>query len=173
MPDTTILPMAQSLLDCLEAELLLNPDPPAQVCLRAGDTVLHDADAATSTDTTCCPGLAYVRIGDAFPSSNFPTPDTEPGGKGCFPIAWAVPLIMGVVRCIPGMGEPAGPSCVDWTDVATRDANDLDALRRALCCWQSTLPRGRLWLAQVAPVQMQADCIERSLSVLVAVPRCC
>lgn len=173
MPDTTILPMAQALLACLEDQLMLNPDPPAQFCLRAGDQVLHDADALSGTDTTCCPGLAYVRIGEKFPSSSFPEPDTIPGGKGCFPIAWGVQLVAGVVRCVPGMGDPAGPDCTDWTGAATRDANDMDALTRALCCWGDTLPRGRLWLAQSIGVQMQADCIERAMSVVVAVPRCC
>lgn len=173
MPDTVVLPMAQGLLQCLEDQLLLNPNPPAQFCLRAGDQVLHDIDAGASYDTTCCPGLAYVRIGDMFPSSSFPEPDTQPA-KACFPVAWAVQLVAGVVRCVPGIGDPAGPSCTDWEGVATRDANDLDALRRALCCWaEDTLPRGRLWLAQAATVSMQADCIERSLTVLVGVPRCC
>lgn len=173
MADTVVLPMAQALLACLEDQLLANPDPPAQFCLRAGDTVLHDADAGSSTDTVCCPGLAYVRIGTKFPSSNFPEPDTVPGGKGCFPVSWAVQLTMGVIRCIPGMGEPAGPDCADWTAVAQHDADDLDALTRAVCCWAATLPRTRLWLVQDAPVQMQADCIERSMSLIVSVPRCC
>lgn len=172
-PVTPALSMAQSWLDCLQDELLLKPDPPAQFCLRAGDTVLHDADAVTGTDTVCCPGLAYVRIGDLFPSSNFPEPDTQPGGKGCFPISWAVQLTAGVIRCIPGMGDPAGPDCVDWTSAAVHDADDLDALMRSLCCWGATLPRTRLWLVQGSTVQMQADCIERSMTLIVSVPRCC
>jgi hypothetical protein len=174
--DTVILPMANSLLACLAAELALNPDPPALVCLRAGDLVIHDANAATSVDTVCCPGLAYVRIGSMFPSSNFPDPDNSPllpKGNGCFPVAWAVELVMGVVRCIPGMGDPAGPDCADWTLVATHDANDLDAMRRALCCWAPTLPKTRLWLAGASTVEMNADCIERQMSLTVSVPKCC
>lgn len=174
MADTVILPMAQALLDCLEDELALNPDPPADACLRAGDLVIHDIDGATSADKVCCPGLAYVRIGGMFPSSNFPEPDTEPGkGNGCFPVSWAVELVMGVVRCVPGMGSAAGPTCADWTLAATHDANDLDAMRKALCCWVPTLRKGRLWLAQVSTVEMTADCVERQLPLLVQIPRCC
>lgn len=174
MPDTVVLPMANALLACLQAELALNPDPPAEACLRAGDQVLHDVDAGTSTDKVCCPGLTYVRIGELYPSSVFPEPDTVPARpSGCFPIAWAVQLTMGVVRCVPGMGSTAGPTCADWTLAATHDANDLDAMRRALCCWAPTLPKTRLWLAGTSTVEMTADCIERQFPVVVAVPKCC
>ena len=174
MADTVILPAAQSLLACLAEQLALNPDPPAEACLRAGDTVLHDIDAGTGTDKVCCPGLAYVRIGRMYPSSNFPEPDTQPAKQdGCFPVMWAVELVMGVVRCVPGMGSTAGPTCADWTLAATHDANDLDAMRKALCCWQPTLRRGRLWLAQESTVEMTADCIERQLPLLLQIPKCC
>lgn len=174
MADTVIFSMATDLLACLQTALAANPDPPAEACLRAGDQVLHDVDAGTSTDKVCCPGLAYVRIGGMFPSSNFPEPDTEPGkGTGCFPVSWAVELVMGTVRCVPGMGTVAGPTCADWTLAATHDANDLDAMRKALCCWGPGLPRTRLWLAQVSTVEMTADCIERQLPLLVSIPKCC
>ena len=175
MTDSVILPMANSLLACLAAQLALNPDPPADACLRAGDLVIHDVDAATSRDKVCCPGLAYVRIGNMFPSSNFPDPDNEPSraNGGCFPVSWAVELVMGVVRCVPGMGSTAGPTCADWTLAATHDANDLDAMRKALCCWGPTLPKTRLWLAQASTVEMTADCIERQMPLTVSVPKCC
>lgn len=165
--------MANNLLTCLSEQLALNPDAPAQSCLRVGNTVLHDVDA-NGTDTTCCPGLAYVRIGAMFPSSSFPEPDSVPGaGEGCFPVKWAVELTMGVVRCVPGMGTTAGPSCEDWTLAAIHDTNDMDAMRKALCCWQQTLPRMRPWLAQTSTVEMTADCIERQMPVLVQIPKCC
>lgn len=176
MPDTVILPMADALLDCLEIELLLNPDPPANFCLRAGDEVIHDVDGQSSLDKVCCPGTAYVRIGEVFPSSDGNlSPDTTVarGQGGCFPIAWAVVLYVGVIRCIPNMGTTVGPSCADWTTAATHDANDVDAIRRALCCWAVTLPKGRLWLPGTSTVQMQADCIERMMPVTVGIPRCC
>ncbi len=175
MADTVILPLANQLLSCLDQELSLNPDPPAEICLRAGDQVLHDADALSGVDKVCCPGLGYVRINTMYPSGEFPTPDVSPGkGRGgCYPIAWAVELVMGTVRCIPNIGTTSGPTCTDWTTVATRDANDLDAMRKALCCWAQGLPAGRLWLAGTSTVAMAADCIERQLPVLVGIPRCC
>lgn len=174
MADTQILPQANALLACLAAELALNPDPPAETCLRAGDIVIHDVDGQASLDTVCCPGLAYVRIGAKFPSSTFPNPDTEAVKRNnCMPTSFAVELVMGVVRCVPGIGTPTGPDCADWTLAATHDANDLDAMSKALCCWSGQLAPGKLWLAGTSTVQMTADCIERQWPVLFSVGKCC
>lgn len=174
MADTQIIPLANALLACLCAELAENIDPPENCCLRAGQLVIADMDGNTGTDTVCCPGTAYVRIGAMYPSSDFPAPDTVAAKQGgCLPVGWSVELTMGVVRCIPGMGTVAGPTCADWTLAATHDANDLDAMRRALCCWSAGLPKTKLWLAQTSTVEMTADCIERMMPVLVNVGRCC
>lgn len=175
MADTTILPIAQALLGCLQTELELNPDPPASFCLRAGNQVIHDIDAGTSFDKTCCPGLAYVRIGAVYPSTDFPTPDTR--NDKCLSLARVAELTMGVVRCIPGMATPEGPSCADWTTAAVRDANDLDALFKATCCLTGTpefqVVRGRRWAVQSSTVLQTADCIERSMTLLIDVRKCC
>lgn len=174
MTDTQILPQANALLACLTAQLALNPDPPAESCLRAGDLVIHDVDGQTSVDKVCCPGLAYVRIGTKFPSSNFPNPDSEAVKRNnCMPTSFAVELVMGVVRCVPGLGTIEGPDCADWTLAATHDANDLDAMGKALCCWSDQLAPGKLWLAGTSTVAMTADCIERQWPVLMAVGKCC
>ena len=172
--ETTLIPMANQLLTCLCDLLDTYPNPPANCCLRTGDLTIQDVDADSALDKVCCPGLAYVRIGNMYPSSTFPLPDTEPAkGNGCFPVSWAVELTLGVVRCVPGMGSNAGPSCTDWTAAAQTDANDMEAMRKALCCWGPLLPRGRLWLAGTSTVNLTADCIERSMPVLVGLPRCC
>lgn len=171
MADSTILTAANRLLACLCAQLELNPDPPQNCCLRAGDLVLQDVDAQGGFDKTCCPGTAYVRIGAMYPSSNFPAPD-EVTVK-CYPVAWAVELVMGTIRCIPRMGDPAGPDCDDWTLVATHDANDMNAMMLAGCCWADQLPRGRLFQLGTSTPRMSADCIERVMPVVVQLPKCC
>ena len=89
------------------------------------------------------------------------------------PHRFAVQLIMGVARCVPGMGTPEGPSCADWTAAATQDADDLDAMGKALCCWAEGLKPGGLWLAQVSTVQLTADCLERQWPILMEVGKCC
>lgn len=175
MADTLLLPLANELLTCLCEQLELNPDPPAQCCLRAGPLVIHDVDAQTSVDKICCPGLAYVRIGTVYPSTDFPAPDLR--NDKCLSLARAVELTMGVVRCVPGMGRPQGPSCDDWTLAALHDANDLDAMWKATCCFKDGTEfkkvRGRRWAVQTSIVEQQGDCIERSLTMIVEVPRCC
>lgn len=174
MPDLQVLPRANDLLACLAAELALNPNPPAEACLRAGDQVIHDVDGQASLDKTCCPGLAYVRIGSKYPSSDFPNPDALPAkAKTCLPHQFAVELIMGVVRCVPGMGTPEGPDCTDWNAAATQDANDLQALTSALCCWAGQMSPGRLWIAGISTVNITADCIERQWPVTMQVGKCC
>ena len=175
MADTTILPMAQAFLDCLTTELALNPNPPANACLRAGNTVIHDVDAQASFDKVCCPGLNYVRIGTVYPSTDFPAPDIR--NDKCLSLARAVEFTAGVVRCVHGMGTAEGPTCADWTAAATADANDIDALFRAVCCFTGTpefkTMRGRRWAVQTSTVEQTADCIERLLVLTVEVRKCC
>lgn len=176
MADLVILPMANALLTCLQTQVEANPDPVAQYCLRAGPSVIHDIDAQSSTDTTCCPGLAYVRVGRIYPSSNdFPAPD--PRSDRCLSLARALELTMGVVRCVPGIGTPEGPSCADWTVAATHDADDIDAQWNAVCCWVLTdefkTLRGRRFSIVTSDVIQEGDCIERFMTILVELPKCC
>lgn len=175
MPDTLILPLANALLDCLETTAGANPDPPAEFCLRAGTLVIHDVDAQASLDKVCCPGLGYVRIGRVFPTSTFPDPDAR--SDKCLSLARGLELIVGIVRCIPGMGDPAGPTCQDWTSAAVHDANDIQALWDAVCCWKDTTAfntiRSRPFSTIDTNVVQEGDCIERFLTVLVQIGKCC
>lgn len=175
MADTTLLPLANAFLDCLTTELALNPDPPANACLQVANQVIHDVNAQISTDKVCCPGTNYVRIGQVYPSTDFPAPDTR--NDKCLSLSRAVEFTAGVIRCIPGMGTPAGPTCADWTAAAVRDANDIDALYKAVCCFTETAEfrkmRGRRWAVQTSTSEQTADCIERVLVLLIEVRKCC
>lgn len=175
MADTVVLPLANALLDCLETEVSANPNVPAEFCLRAGVTVIHDVDGNTGVDKVCCPGLGYVRVGRVYPSTEFPELDAR--NDRCLSLARVLELTVGVVRCVPGMGTPEGPDCADWTAAALNDANDLDALFKAVCCWVGTDEfkriRGRRFAIQESIVDQTADCIERSMTILVEIPKCC
>ena len=175
MADTTILPLAQALLDCLTTELALNIDPPANACLQVANQVIHDVDAGISADKVCCPGLNYVRVGSVYPSTVFPSPDQR--SDKCLSLTRAVEFTAGVIRCIPRMGTPEGPTCADWELAALHDANDIDALYKAMCCFVETPEfkqmRGRRYTIQTSTVDQTADCIERMLIVTVEIRRCC
>jgi len=175
MADTIILPLANALLTCLEAAAEANPDPPANFCLRAGGPVIHDVDAQSSADTVCCPGLGYVKVGRLYPSTSFPDPD--PRSDKCLSLTRGLTLTAGIVRCIPGIGTLEGPSCADWTAAATHDADDIDALWSAVCCWKETTVfnsiRGRRFSIVDTDVIAEGDCIERFITLVVEIPRCC
>jgi len=176
MPDTILIPLANVLLDCLETAATANPDPPANFCLRAGGPVIHDVDAAASLDTVCCPGLGYVRLGRNYPSSaEFPAPD--PRSDKCLSLARVQEFFVGIVRCVPGLGTPEGPSCADWTAAAVHDADDIQAIWAAVCCWTDTTEfkrmRSRPFSIVGTEVVQEGDCIERFMTILVQIPRCC
>lgn len=175
MADTLVLPLANALLTCLEQETELNPNPPGEFCLRAGPTVIHDVDGNTGIDKVCCPGLGYVRVGRVYPSTEFPEVDAR--NDKCLSLSRVLELTVGVVRCVPGMGSNEGPDCADWTAAAVHDADDLDALFKAVCCWTGVAEfkriRGRRFAIQESIVDQTADCIERSMTILVEIPKCC
>lgn len=175
MPDTIILPLANALLTCLETTATANPDTPAQFCLRAGGLVIHDVDAQGSLDKVCCPGLGYVRIGRNYPSSiDFPAPD--PRSDKCLSLARVQELFVGIVRCVPGMANPQGPTCEDWTAAAVHDANDIQAIWDAVCCWTGMdafrAVKSRPFSIIDSSVVQEGDCIERFMTVLVQIPKC-
>lgn len=175
MADQIILPLANALLDCLETTAGANPDPPADFCLRVGPSVIHDIDAAANLDKTCCPGLGYVRVGRVFPSTNFPDPD--PRSDKCLSLARAVEMTLGIIRCVPGLGTPEGPTCEDWTASAVHDADDIQALFAAVCCWTGTEAFKRIKVRPFSivgcDVLAEGDCIERFMTVMVQIGKCC
>lgn len=175
MHDTILLPLANALLTCLTTTATANPDPPAQFCLRAGTLVIHDINAQTSADTTCCPGLGYVRIGRVYTSTNFPEPDVR--SDKCLSLARVVELTAGIVRCVPGMGTPEGPDCADWTSTAVHDADDIQALFDAVCCWVGTdefrVMRSRPFSIIESNVVQEGNCIERFMTIMVQISKCC
>jgi hypothetical protein len=75
------------------------------------------------------------------------------------------------------MGSDAGPTCADWTSTAVHDADDNQAIWDAVCCWVETSEfkklRGRPFSIVGTDVISQGDCIERFMTILVQIPKCC
>lgn len=173
------LDMANLLLDCLQEQFVAPLDGlpvPGDFCLRAGQEIAEDIDPFIGVDK-CCVGLGWVRIGDSYPSSNFPEPD--PVTVKCFPTSYAQAYEVGILGCYPGSGEASGPSCVDHTAAAIADTQRIRVLRQVACCFGDALnanpkTRGRLWTVVGLGVQgPRGTCISRVMSVLVSVPKCC
>lgn len=165
------------ILDCLRTYYTTEhdnlPDVPVEnFCLIPGTEIAEDVDPITGSDL-CCNGLVWVRIADAYPSSNFPEPDLVT--NKCFPVQWAQRYEVGILGCFP---SPLGSlSCTQKHEVALEDAARLQALKQAMCCFGDharVKKPGRLWTVESIQVQgPRGGCISRVMSVLVQLPKCC
>jgi hypothetical protein len=83
-------------------------------------------------------------------------------------------LEVGILRCyVPG-GMPEMATCAQHTTVAVNYAEDMMRIKEAICCWERTLPKGRLFQVMgISPVGPSANCIQTTGAILVHVPRCC
>lgn len=165
--------MANLLLDCLQEQFDYPGLPtPANFCLIPGTEIAEDVDPLTGQDL-CCDGLGWVRIGEAYPSSDFPTPDQL--SNKCFPVQWAQRYEVGILGCYPS--ESSALSCKAKNELAVEDALRIKVLKLAFCCFgqnKTIQQRGRLWTVESISVQgPRGGCISRVASVLVQVPRCC
>jgi hypothetical protein len=177
--DTQVLPLAQALKDCLCAWLSVNPNPPQHCCFRVGPEVAHDAGLHTDL---CCEGIAYVSIGDLWPSvASFPEQDiVRQSNSNCYPPAWGVSLKAGIIRCAP-TGDEDPPTCPEWLDAHTQTAHDAQALRKASCCIRSFVQSSPEFLGMSVVIDRQIQgsplggCVERYFTVSIQIPNidCC
>ena len=177
--DTQVIPLAQALKDCLCAWLSVNPKPPAHCCFRVGSEVAHDAGLHTDL---CCEGIAYVSIGDLWPSvASFPEQDiVRQANSSCYPPAWGVSLKAGIIRCAP-IGDVDPPTCPEWLDAHTQVAHDAQALRKAACCIRSFVQSSPDFLGMSVVIDRQVQgsplggCVERYFTVSIQIPNidCC
>jgi hypothetical protein len=169
--------MARSLLNCLQAQFdtpIEDLAEPEHYFLQPGEQISEDIDPINGADL-CCEGAGWVRIGDTYPSSNFPAPDDTT--KGCFPTGWAQVLEIGLLGCyIPG-GEERMATDAERNQAAVEDAARLDTIKRAICCWGNALKKtnpGRLWFVQSIVVSgPRGNCLSRVGTILVGAPKCC
>ena len=174
--DPVAEPYALSLLECLRTEIAQTIDPPAQVCMRAGDQVSF---LIGRDEDECCRGLAWVRIVTVYPSGEqFPQPDEL--ASNCGPLAWGVTLEMGSARCAPTGDANHIPSCDEWSDLAAKLAADDAAMRRALkCCFKNNDPNGfddvTFLIGPSTPLPVEGGCTGITRTVIVQAPDldCC
>ena len=162
---TVALPLAQSLLACLEDSLTVNP--PAQVCLRAGEFVNPQI---STTEDECCSGLAWVRIVGTDPLILRGQEDLT---FGCFNHMRATVLEMGVVRCMPTPDADTLVSCDQWTALTAQMEADHTAMEAALCCLRELVRGGTvpaitdvaLYVGEYAPRGPDGRCLGATLTV--------
>lgn len=171
-----VFDMSQAALDCLTMAATGNPGAPGLFCMRVGLEVIHDIDMV---EDLCCTGLGYVTLGDTWISSNsFPEQDiVRQANAVCPPPAWGQTIKMGLVRCIPVMGENGSmPTCEEYTAAHIQNVYDSISLRRAACCLRTWVQTNFLGMSVVIQRQTQGaplgGCVERSVTIDIQFPNC-
>lgn len=177
--DFFVGPLMLELLACLCETSAQAANPPGICCFRVGTEIAHDAGI---NEDQCCEGIAYVALGDTYPSSgSFPEQDiVRQADAKCPPPTWAQMFKVGIIRCLPTVGDAYNPpNCVDWNAAALQNVIDAQTLRRVACCFRDfiTLNNERyLGMSVVIERQNQSTpqggCVERSMGLIAQIPNC-
>lgn len=164
--DFVIYPTMIELSACLCTEIEASGLPGTCACGPiVGDLTL---DYCGSCKDGKCSGQAWVRLVDAFPSADFPTPQFVP--SNCFsPLAYT--LEVGIIRCKPmGKNNTARgytpPTLEENVEALRLQLADMAALRRAVQCCFGEGDRTYI-LGVYAPVTPDGDCLGGSFTVQV------
>lgn len=127
--DGAIMPVLAELKACLCAELKAQGNTTMCFCgILIGDGV--PAEFGDPLDGGCC-GAGYVRLNNAFPSTQFPVVDQE---ATCM-TTMAYDISVGILRCAP-IGDSDGnpPTQEEMDDYAHQALADMATIRRVLRC---------------------------------------
>lgn len=170
-------PLMIGALNCLCEKVSQIPNPPQHCCFRIGQEVIHDVGFSIDQ---CCEGIAYVLLGDLYPSSeSFPEQDiVRQANSNCAPATWGIILKFGLIRCIPVGGiDPLG--CDEWNAMAVQNVYDSLALTRTACCVRDYVIREDpklIGMSVVIDRQTQGNplggCVERSFTMTIQIPNC-
>lgn len=165
--DPSVLPVATSLLACLQETVADLDAPPASVSLRVGTQV--EMLLSQSADE-CCLGVGWVRVAAIFPSDEFPQPNST--WSSCGPLQWAAVLEMGIGRCAPAPEADELPTGDEWNALAEAVLADAAAMRKALCCF-ADLEQDRMHIAGLwQPLPVEGGCVGGFMTVTVAIDNC-
>lgn len=174
-----VLDLGNLLMGCVSGGIAeMDQDiAPGEVCFRVGMEVPYDADLYFDM---CCRGLAYVTLGDIWPSSaSFPEQDiNRQASAKCYPPSWAVQWQVGIIRCAPVGTDTSMPTCEQWTSAYLKTVADAQALRRIACCFRAAVRDTPAFkgLSVVIGRQTQGPpqggCVERNFTVDVQMANC-
>jgi hypothetical protein len=170
--DQMVTPAALAALDMLQQELAKTPaGAPKHERFTPGDAVVAALVGTTSgmvTISECCEGIASVRIGSIFPSTDFPNEDPRPVTAGG-PVAYAVELILEVIRCGVQPGPDMAPADIDLTRDARRAQDDAAAMRRVATRLVDSRTVFDAAVGRWEPGSADGDCLSGTLTVTVQV----
>jgi hypothetical protein len=160
-------------LACLCTAVNANPNPPQHCCRRIEFDITQDLSPEVDL---CCEGIAYVTMGDVWPSSaSFPEADIVRQVAGsCYPPAWGVQLRLGITRCAP---SGLAPTCEEEEVAFLQDLDDSQALRAASCCVRNYILTDPQWLGYNVVIERQVKtigggCVDRYAPISIQFPNC-
>lgn len=164
--ESVIYPTIIRLASCLCTEIQNSELPEPCYCGPIVGDIVYDFCSDCSTGK--CGGQAWVRLVDAFPSSDFPSPMSSPMNCNA-PIAYT--LEVGIVRCKPvGTNSAVAgykpPTMQQNVDALALQLADLAAMRRAMqCC----LDEGDLtyYISNYVPSSPDGDCLGGAFTVTI------
>lgn len=178
-PDQYVSVLMDELLACLCEKAGAAENPPGNCCFRVGTEIAHDAGIL---EDQCCEGIAYVALGDIYPSSeSFPDQDIirQASAHCAFP-TWAVQFKVGIIRCVPTGNEFLPPNCVEWNAAARQNIIDAKTLREVACCIRNFVTNNEnqfFGMSVVIERQTQGNpqggCVERSMQISIQFPNNC
>lgn len=177
-PDQFVSVLMEQLLACLCEQVALQPNPPQHCCFRVGTEIAHDAGIL---EDLCCEGIAYVALGDTYPSSDsFPEQDiVRQAAAHCSPPTWAQAFKVGIIRCTPIGDQFNAPSCDEWNAAARQNIIDAQTLRRVACCMRNfVVNNGDAFFGMSFVIERQTQgnpqggCVERSMTLTAQFPNC-
>lgn len=171
--DKMVMPVLLVAQACMETEVNKVAKPPASFQIRPGASFVAYPD---STSDECCSGIAWVRPGAMWETDNFPVQRT--GADKIEPAYYAVQIELGVLRCLPTIGDnpadgpDAKPTKAQWLEATQEAMDDAAALRRVVCCLREIYHVDAVVAGQINPLENEANCAGTSLVITMRVPAC-
>jgi hypothetical protein len=121
---------------------------PAQCCVVVGVPALVD----------CCAGFAWVRLVNAYPTTNFPRPYNE--ATKCPLLTWALVVEVGITRCAAQPCDPLGNACCDAeAESSAQIMSDFAAAAKLFLCGCIGLAPDQIVPGQVRPYGPEGGCV--------------
>lgn len=166
-----VLDLSAALLQCLCSAVTGSPGAPQHCCYRVGTEPVHDI--SLEQIDLCCEGLAYVMLGDVYPSvESFPDADIRRQAEAkCPPAAWGTQFRVGIVRC-----APTGSECLPNNEAYLQNVYDMLSLNRAVCCFRQYIRDSDTFAGMSIVIERQTQgstsggCTERYVRVVVQIP---
>ncbi len=164
MTDSRIVPVLNTLVVCLCAQIVADGQPEPCFCgLMPGEAALGDYTSCDDYD-----GMAWVRLVTAYPSSSLGAASTTPNNCS---VMLGADIEVGVLRNMPVGGRNGEPPTQDEMNATTAlMIADAESARRAILCCNDELALVDIMLGSWTPAGPQGGLVGGSWQCAIQVP---